>query len=93
MKRVLIVLGSLPGFLAILFTITSNKVVTTSGSESINKIIKYSSELGKTIESDSSLLFIVMKVSEYSHIIITIGVIWIVICMFLWGKTIGDENK
>ena len=96
-KRILLYLMLIPGMFSILLVAVSNRLALQMNSEAIELVTKYAVELqglgGATgmMSSDMGLMFIMYQINKYSHLIITICVIYIMIIIYL--LTISRRNK
>ena len=98
MKRLLILIGSLPGFIIILTTATVNQLIDSYSVEILDELSQYISQFGSTSQLNTQLVIIAVKISKYSQLLITIGVVWVMIFAFIWykhrEKRLNDkENK
>lgn len=86
-KRILLILSLIPGFLVILIAAVSKRLTSHFDSESINILMNYVSEFDGNMEglasSEAGVMFAMYKINEYSHWIITGAIIWIVVILFI----------
>lgn len=85
-------MGMLIGMLLIFIIAVINKVVTGIDINTINVVLNYIPNLG-TIDGEINLILSLIKINEYSHWIITLGIILITICGFLWETSRRNRNE
>lgn len=85
-------MGMLVGMLLIFIIAVINKVVTGIDINTVNMVLNYIPNLG-TIDEEINLILSLIKINEYSHWIITLSIILIIICGFLWETSRGNKNE
>lgn len=91
-KKIIAFMGVLIGALLIFFTAVINKVVTGIDIETINMALNYVPNI-EAIDEEISLILTLIKINEYSHWIITLSIILIIICVFLWEASRRNKNE
>lgn len=79
-------IGSLPGFIMILTAATVNQLIDGYNVETLDRLVQYVSQLGSTSQLNSQLVIIAVRISKYSQLLITIGIVWVMIFAFMWYK-------
>lgn len=98
-KKILLMLALIPGLIVILITSVANRLTSGIDSESIDILSGYLKDFKGTegtsglFDGDIGVVFILHKVSEYSHWIITISIIWIVIIIYVLGSQRRINNN
>ena len=63
-----------------------------SSIEMFNVLIEYGSQLDDIPTIGPNIMVAAIKISEYSQILITIGIVWVITFIFMWVKS-KDNNK
>lgn len=91
-KRILLLLALIPAFFVILTTSIAVRLTNDFDSHTIEVLTGYlmefdgASGLEGIMNSDAGILFVLYKMNEYSHWIITISIIWIAVIVFILGN-------
>ena len=81
-----------PGFILIMAPLTFNRATDGVDFESIGIVLEYITN-GNSLEK--YLLEFTTLLNEYSHFIVTFGIMWVVVTFFLFNKkeSKGRENN
>lgn len=100
--QTLSILAIIIGIFVITVVIVANQVTAGFDNASIDVLTGYVLELRgmegiqEIIDSEVGLMFVMYKISDYSHWILTISIIWIVIFLYLIGnmrRSKGGKRK
>ena len=87
-KKILLILAMIPAFIVMLITAVAKRLTSEFDSDSIGFLVGYLTEfqgasgLKELTDSDAGVLFFLHEISTYSHWIITVCVIWLIIIHF-----------
>lgn len=102
LKKTLFTLAIILGLFVIIVVIVANNVTAGFNDSSIDTLTKYVLEfrgmegLQEIIDSDVGLMFLMYKINDYSHWILTVSAVWITIFLYLIGnmrRTKSERNK
>lgn len=92
MKKLLFVLGGLPGFLFIFITVVANRMVSGVNTSFADTFLKFGEYFNMNISREATAMVAFAKINEYSHWIITFSIVWIVVFAFLWERQRRKEK-
>lgn len=98
MKKFIAFTGILIGILAIFITSLANRVTSGLNFEAINEVLEFVPNVDfmnnlDFVNEEAELILIMVKITEHSHLIITLGVICIAIFAFMLINLRRSNNE